>query len=627
MPALALSVAALAVVVALVYVVIAVYVVPRIDLGGADRGVVLLVRGGAAAFFIGCALTHVHMAVHYLGDPASASAHQLLFHIPQAIGGWLFVIACGRHLDVSVVRKKTEAERQSELRLAAEREATAQALASARLKSEFLAHMSHEIRTPMNGVIGLTEALTDTDLDETQLEYVRMIRSSGDTLLGVINDILDISKIEAGRLLVERSEMNIADLVEEVCVLFASSATAKGLQLELAIEPTLDRPVYGDPLRIRQVLTNLVGNAVKFTERGRIQVAAGEDGKHVRFEVRDSGPGVDPALRDAIFQAFSQGDASTARTYGGAGLGLAISKRLAEAMGGTTGLISEVGEGSTFWFTVALDPEEPAPAPSKLEGRRAIAVVGTGSDAAPLDRDLRAWGLDVVTVEPPALMAAGGCHADVIVIEEGEACPQPCELVNGIRRNWPWVPILALGRRRMTAPPDDDRFAQLVTPVRRSAIYNALVALVEREQEPPPDSAPAPNSPPPRVLVAEDNHINQVVAVAMLRKLGYAAAVAQNGREAVEMCGHGDFGAVLMDCQMPQLDGYDATREIRKRECRGRRIPIIAVTAHSMTSDRDACLEAGMDDYISKPLRSGELETALGRWLPAMSQGDAGPRD
>ena len=524
------------------------------------------------------------------------------------------VIACGRHLGVSVVRKKTE------------REAAAQALAPARLRSEFLAHMSHEIRTPMNGVIGLTEALLDTDLNETQLEYVRMIRSSGDKLLGVINDILDISKIEAGRLLVERSELNIADLVEEVCVQFAGSATAKGLQLELAVEPALDRPVYGDPLRIRQVLTNLVGNAVKFTERGRIQVAVGEDGKHVRFEVRDTGPGVDPALRDAIFQAFSQGDASTARTYGGAGLGLAISKRLAEAMGGTTGLVSEVGEGSTFWFTVALDPEEPAPAPSKLEGRRAILVVGTGCGAAQLDQDLRAWGLDVVTVEPPALMAAGGCHADVIVIEEGEAGP-PRELVDGIRRNWPWVPILALGRRRMTAPPDDDRFAQLVTPVRGSAIYNALVDLVEPEQEPPTDSAPAPSDPPPRVLVAEDNHINQVVAVAMLRKLGYSAAVAQNGREAVEMCSRGDFGAVLMDCQMPHLDGYDATREIRKQECRGRHIPIIAVTAHSMTSDRDACLEAGMDDYVSKPLRSGDLETALGRWLPAMSQGGAGPRD
>ena len=501
-----------------------------------------------------------------------------------------------------------------------------QAVAPSPLPTAFLAHMSHEIRTPMNGIIGLTEALMDTNLDETQLEYVRLIRSSGDSLLAVTNDILDLTKIECGRLIVERTELNIADLVEDVCVGFASSAKAKGLQLELAVEPALDRVAYGDPLRIRQVLANLVDNAVKFTARGRVHVVVGEDGDHVRFEVRDTGPGVDAALRETIFQAFSQADASTSRAYGGAGLGLAIAKSLAEAMGGTIGVRSEVGKGSTFWFTVALDPQAPAvgSVPSKLDGRRAIAVLG----APGLDDQLRSWGLDVVTVEQPALMAAGGCHADVIVIEEGEACPRPHELVDCIRRNWPCVPILALGRRRITPPPDDDHFAQLVLPVRRSAIYCALVDLVELEEELSPAPAPAPAAcgAPSRVLVAEDNDINQVVAVALLKKLGYTAVVAQNGREAVEMCTHDDYAAVLMDCQMPQLDGYDATREIRKREHDGSRIPIIAVTAHAMTSDRDHCLAAGMDDYVSKPLRAGELEVALRRWLPAMSQRSAGPR-
>jgi len=363
--ALALSLAALAMVVALVYFVIAGYIVPRIDLGGADRRIVIMVRGGAAAFFIGCAFTHVHMAVHYLAHPATANPHQLAFHIPQAVGGWLFVLVCGRQLDISVVRKKSDNERLAEEKLSIEREERARAEERSQLKSSFLANMSHEIRTPLNGVLGIADALLDTDLDEGQLAYVRMVRSSGDTLLAVINDILDVSKIEAGKLQIERTDFNIADLVEDVCVLSAGMASAKGLALDLALDPALDTTVLGDPLRIGQVLTNLIGNALKFTSEGQVQVkvmqtSSEADQRQMRIEVSDTGPGIDPERWDSIFEEFTQAYVSTSRTFGGTGLGLAISKRLAEAMGGAMGMTSELGQGSTFWFTLKLGADTSA---------------------------------------------------------------------------------------------------------------------------------------------------------------------------------------------------------------------------------------------------------------------------
>ncbi|MEA2828844.1 MAG: two-component system, sensor histidine kinase and response regulator [Actinomycetota bacterium] len=529
--------------------------------------------------------------------------------------------------------------RQLEAELA---EARDEALASSRLKSDFLATMSHEIRTPMNGVIGLTGLLLDSSLTDIQRQYANGVRTSGEALLGIINDILDFSKIEAGKLDLETVDFDLTEALDDVAFLVAESARAKGLELVAYCHPGMPVLLRGDVGRLRQILLNLVGNAVKFTAEGEVVLRASQgrcenpDKVMVRLEVLDTGIGIARATSGRLFEAFSQADASTTRRYGGTGLGLAISRRLAEAMGGNLGVDSDLGHGSVFWVELPLDRATEANPVKELSrrlppGLRILIVDDNQTNRLVLGSQLLAWDLAADLV-PDAFVALDvlrqaakeGHPYDLALVDMAMPGMDGMELARIVSADPALRSIRLLLLSSLSVGPEEAARAgfsvSLTKPARLSHLYEALV----RTMAPPTEVAPlkVPVAPATdsgtkgRLLIVEDNAINQAVARAMVAKMGYSCDVAGNGIEALSASDRRHYDAVLMDCQMPEMDGFEATAEIRRREVGGTPVPIIAMTAGALAEDRDRCLASGMDDYLSKPVKSSELERMLARWLP-----------
>jgi PAS domain S-box-containing protein len=545
-------------------------------------------------------------------------------------------------LVTAFVRDTTE-RRRTEAALAVAHD---RALEASRLKSEFVANMSHEIRTPLNGVIGLSELLLQTQLSDEQREYVDGVSASGAALMTLIDDILDFSKIEAGKLELDPHVFDLRDLVDGVASMLAPSASQKDLELIVWVDEALAPAVRGDSTRIRQVLTNLGTNAVKFTETGEIVVRVAPEpgsGPHaIAFTVSDTGIGIESDALERIFDSFSQADSSTTREFGGTGLGLAISRQLTELMAGELDVTSTPGAGSTFRFIVNLPAARSQQRNGEgrdFRGARALVVDANATNRAILAEQLQRWGFTCERADGPLAALASlqsaadiGRPYDVVLLDQSMPGVDGTDLAALIKHDsgLGGVRVVLLtasgGERDAGRRAGVDGF--LTKPIRRTRLEEELARVLGAAQAARP--WPADRDPQQRtasgggrpVLVAEDNLINQLVAVRMLEARGFSVDVAVNGSEAVAMAQRRPYAMVFMDCQMPELDGFAATAQIRRDEAGTRRVPIIAMTANVLAGDRERCLAAGMDDYLGKPLDAARLDDAIGRALATQAQSD-----